>query len=914
MNKNGVVILNKGFSAKKIFLLFFITIFILTGILNLTVKYSLKAKYHETVLSFEELIGDGSGVKDFDILDGNLFSLSEDPWISYTDEVINVCDVVIDVSYLSDNYTKSEIFLMYDDNTFDRYEFVLTLGKNHIEFERSYKDINEIRFDLLMDKDQTVGINSVELNDNEYVESIINDEIIDIYSVIFTMLIFVLSSVLFAVLGSKIDINENKVYSIVMKNYKPIIAILIFLTYVLCYSGGIAAVIPMALLFYYVGINSNIEHKLKGYERKFAYVLFAFIILFIYLLIPKIALNELILGIKAEDSIRLFIALMCCFVLSHITILIKCDVKKGNYNVSCKSLTDFVLSFVTIFVMMIAIETLPLLFFDNLSITSAVKSVLMSETYWLNILLTGLIFYFVKNLFGLILGIFFDVILFLFIFVGNFIKLKYHDTIFKPMDILQIGDFMGIATRYVPVYILYLLAAVIVCVVIYIFYKKRKTILKYKPNLYMAIMFVLMIWYTMGKIESNSFLSIGVDITQLWRGTRECVSAQGVICNSYIEFKNIIEVMPKSNENYSEEHMLELKNEFDNIGGGNVSDVNPDVILIMEESMFDVSKITDVNFSEDVTVNIHKYQKATTISPKYGGGTASVEFEALTGMSNLFFLDNIVPYVTYWNNSEEKIPGITEEFNNNGYETIAIHPNDGNAYNRSIVYECMRFDEFIDKDDIEFTSENVTDDGYFKDDALADLIDDELKKSDSPKFIFAITIENHTLYNSKYSETEVKLSSDKLNDNELHQLEQYSQGVYNADKFIEKMINIVDNAERPTIMYIWGDHLPALTAFNTLGFIDDKYNKYSTPLIAYSNYKDIEIGQEYITPNQIAPQILRDAEIEYSSYFDFIYSLREKYPVIQKEFGIDQNDELIKKYEEVQYDVLFGNQYLIEGE
>ena len=68
-----------------------------------------------------------------------------------------------------------------------------------------------------------------------------------------------------------------------------------------------------------------------------------------------------------------------------------------------------------------------------------------------------------------------------------------------------------------------------------------------------------------------------------------------------------------------------------------------------------------------------------------------------------------------------------------------------------------------------------------------------------------------------------------------------------------------------------------------------------------------------MTPNQIAPQILRDAEIEYSSYFDYIYSLREKYPVIQKEFGIDPQQEEIKTYELIQYDLLFGEKYLLEA-
>ena len=84
-------------------------------------------------------------------------------------------------------------------------------------------------------------------------------------------------------------------------------------------------------------------------------------------------------------------------------------------------------------------------------------------------------------------------------------------------------------------------------------------------------------------------------------------------------------------------------------------------------------------------------------------------------------------------------------------------------------------------------------------------------------------------------------------------------------------------------------------------------------LLGYSNFKDIEFP-EYMTPNQLGPQMLLDAEVKHSGYWDYIYSLRKKYPVIQKEFISDNDSENLEKYRFIQYDLMFGKKWLLEHE
>lgn len=867
-------------------------------------------------MSFDEFTNNGGSLKEFN-LSGNNTIISEtgDPWINYYDNRANaIKTITLNIDSLSLDPVASQLFIFYEGTSiFDIVEYDMTAGENNIVMPNSNKKIDYLRFDIVSKRDVEIGINSVEINKPNVLENVLKHNMVELSSKLSVWCLFIAVPVIMVLIGRKyLHIYNN----MVNKSGSLIAAVLIFAMLMAGFYGGVLSIFMAGVLAVFIGSCSSLNFKDTFFNKGLCCCLLLTALLSMYALVPEAEISKMLFNMESTYKIKYLLLLMCEFVIINTIALLLCPGREGSSNkISVKKIFMWTADAVIIILMVIAIETLARVYLYDSAIRIEVFNVIGAKNFCINILLYGLVFVFLKKITGDFLGYFFNIVFYLFIFIGNFVKLKFHDTVFKPMDILQIKDFISIVTLYVKPVLFYGAIFIGIVLIIYIIYRKRAYILKFKPNIWIAAISLFLILYLSDMIYANKFEDIGISSTQLWEGTEVCVDAQGLICYTYIELAELSKIYPRADENYSKEYMKQLKSDFDNLKDNEVSDIKPNVILVMEESMFDVQKVPNVDFSMNLTANMNKYKVTDVISPKYGGGTASVEFEALTGLSNYFFLDNIVPYVTYWSNTEKKIPGLAEEFNANDYNTVAIHPNKGNIYNRDIVYECMGFDKFLEKSDMDFSDENTTDDLYFKDDALADVIDNELTNAGNvPSFVFAVTIENHTLYKNKYSETEVKLSSEALNDEELNELEQYSEGVFNADRFIQKMIDIVDNADRPTILYIWGDHLPSLSAFSTLGFINDVYNKYTTPLIAYSNYKDITIDEEYITPNQIAPQILRDAEIDYSSYFDFIYSLREKYPVIQKEFGIDQNDEMIKKYEEVQYDLLFGEQYLIEGE
>lgn len=867
----------------------------------------------EQTIEFNSLIERPNVVNGFEVSGDTITAVSEDPWIMYRGSRLNrIRLVTVDVAQMSVESCNSEIFVFYNDTDYISITGTLKQGKNDFILPASYRNIEYLRLDLTSIKNAELCVNSVVFNSHDALSSVVAKQWLNFYSSVAVWLFLTIMPVVLVYKGKSIKIKNNKITAFISKFLKHIIAVLLLIIYFFSFYSGIGAIalvlIPCVILGRFASGNGG------GRAKKVAFAVYLMSAAVIFKVVPVQSLNSLVWNIDSGDAVRLFIAavfsclIACCVLVMSASIKPPNDTK--NYYIGENALIGVVFDSVVIFTAMMSVEVSAKVFFNQLSVLDACRAVLDTETFYLNLLLVAVIYMFLRWLLGWIMGRFVAIVTFAAFFTGNFVKLKYHDSTLKPMDILQINDFLNIVTQYIPTFVFYGIVVLLAAVLIGLIIKLRRVIFRHKPVISMAAVSLIMIVSLSNKIEANEFIGLGFNVEQIWLDTKDCVKNDGVVTYSYIKFREITKIFPKADKNYSKAYMQQLKSEFEGIYSVEEDNVKPDVILVMEESMFDVQNIPDVKFSVDVDANMRKYLKTVTISPKYGGGTGSVEFEALTGMSNYFMLDNVVPYVTYWNSSNKEIPGITREFKNNGYNTAAIHPNDGNAYNRDIIYSCMGFDKFLDKKLLDFSGKNLTNDGYFTDDALADVITNELSSSEEPDFVFVVTIENHTLYENKYKETEVKLSSDKLSKDELHTLEQYSQGVLNADGFIDKMVDYVDNADRPTILYIWGDHLPALPAFSTLGYIDDKYNKYGTPLIAYSNYKDIEVAAEYITPNQLAPQILRDSGIKYSAYFDFIYSLRERWPVIHKEF-IPQPDELIKKYEMIQYDVLFGKKYLL---
>ncbi|WP_010274139.1 sulfatase-like hydrolase/transferase [Paenibacillus senegalensis] len=348
--------------------------------------------------------------------------------------------------------------------------------------------------------------------------------------------------------------------------------------------------------------------------------------------------------------------------------------------------------------------------------------------------------------------------------------------------------------------------------------------------------------------------------------------------------------------------------------------VDPNVIVILWEAFWDPTIMEDVRFNEDPIPFYHSLQEEYTHgwmrTPSFGGGTANVEYEILTGNTMRFHAQGSLPFIQYINGPVDSLASI---LGRQGYEPIAINTYHNWFFNASTVYKNMGFSRFVSSEYFN----PVYSGPFLADDELANVIIRETEQADSPSFIFAKTMENHYPFDPwKFGGNDFKVEGANLSDEAKGYLETLAQGIHSGDQMLKKLVEYYTESGEPTLILIFGDHLPVLgddyLAFREGNFIKDgdpdTWDKlYSTPFLIWNNYlSDYEIEVDKLNASFLPAYLLHMIGKEGNYYTDFLYSFYEKTPQLPgAESGEFQAE--MKAYELLQYDILFGNQYGYNG-
>lgn len=394
---------------------------------------------------------------------------------------------------------------------------------------------------------------------------------------------------------------------------------------------------------------------------------------------------------------------------------------------------------------------------------------------------------------------------------------------------------------------------------------------------------------------------------------------------------NISKVKQPVPKNYSKEKVIEIAKKYVNQEKENSSkkSITPNIIYLMNETFWDPTRMPNVKFSDDPMPNVRSLSKDFTsgyiYSPAFGGATANVEFEALTGLSVSFLNPGTMAYqeIVY---KKPFIPSIVSDLETKGYDTLAIHPYNGAFYKRNQVYNTFGFNQFLDMNSMEHT-EMVG--GRISDDSLTEEIYSHLKDAEKPTFIHAVSMQNHMPYNSgKYAKNTIEIEGLPLNSKT--QLEVYTEGVKQADAALKSLIDKIEKLDQPTIIVFWGDHLPILgnnkSVYKEAGFaqsdndlLNDKLFS-ETPLVIYSNYDLKKRNLNSISPIYLATILYDMIGLEKPHYFNFLEKVYNEIPGLKQNAKFDKNQKFIQKlsvkqnkllsdYKLLQYDLLIGKQY-----
>ena len=375
----------------------------------------------------------------------------------------------------------------------------------------------------------------------------------------------------------------------------------------------------------------------------------------------------------------------------------------------------------------------------------------------------------------------------------------------------------------------------------------------------------------------------------------------------------------KQPEGYSKEAVQKIVQKYQKIAEENnknrkkLSDEKVNVVYVMSESFIDPKlgkHLYDYGNKEPIpyTQEIKKSQSSGwAASSEYGGGTANVEFEALTGLSNFFL--NSIPYTSIVPANKDT-PSIVKNFNENGYKTIAMHPYNRNMYRREVVYPNLGFQEYKSADGFKNNSK-IDNSKYISDESAFNEVLAELKNSQKPEFIHLVTMQNHMPYdNNFYSKHNFSVTAKNgANPENAKTVQAYLEGISRSDKAMKNFLSEIKKLNKKTIVVFWGDHWPGIYG----EMFEKELNKNDirrTPLFVYSNFKKEkqDLGTSSLIYNQILALNAFNSKL---SPFQYLLSdLREKYPALTKQFvKTDEKSDILKDFEMIEYDILSGNKY-----
>ena len=337
---------------------------------------------------------------------------------------------------------------------------------------------------------------------------------------------------------------------------------------------------------------------------------------------------------------------------------------------------------------------------------------------------------------------------------------------------------------------------------------------------------------------------------------------------------------------YSHDKVLELMEQYPALEGD--PDRQPtNLIVIMNESFADFTVFDDFEASEDPTPFLHSLEENTVkgwmYAPVTGGGTATVEFEYLTGFSSLFQPPHTVAYQLY---VEEGMPSLAAVAGSQGYETTAFHPYKSSGWNRVLAYDYLDFDRQMYEEDVV--------DPYYIRHYVSDRSDYEMifrttREQEGNTFFFNVTMQNHSGYAQGWNNLERTIDlPDRLARTDSS-ARQYFALARESDDALRELIGYYSQQDEPTMIVFFGDHQPPLTN----SFYEELYGKklsertteevqqqYATPFFIWTNYDIQEEQDVVISPNYLGVLTARLAGLPMTGFMNFLSQLYEELPAV----------------------------------
>lgn len=421
---------------------------------------------------------------------------------------------------------------------------------------------------------------------------------------------------------------------------------------------------------------------------------------------------------------------------------------------------------------------------------------------------------------------------------------------------------------------------------------------------------------------------------------------------------------------YSQAAMQQIKNRYaqaaDEINAQRSQNLTDNtVVMILSESFSDPNRVPDVHFGIDPMPNIRALGQTTTsglmLSPGYGGGTANIEFQQMTGLNMANFSDTLLSPYQQLVATRPKFYSFNQMWNEHcgdEYSTscsIGYHPFKQFFYLRGVNYKKFGFSHLytLDSDPKiahgeayvgpNGTKTEVSDEEAYKN--VVEEIRTNTEQNKPSQYIQLITMQNHAPYPDLYgSENEfhgVNETPDTVPERGI--IATYAKNVQRTDEATANFLNELDGIDKPITVVFYGDHLPGIynTANadknNALTLHETNYFIWSNRASASHDVKLPESDAAYTSSNYFMTQAAEQMNARISPYLALLDELHAEVPAMSRSVNagvwsakgeptlLDDNGEvidtntlsskakqLLADYKMVQYDMSVGKNYLMD--
>ena len=328
----------------------------------------------------------------------------------------------------------------------------------------------------------------------------------------------------------------------------------------------------------------------------------------------------------------------------------------------------------------------------------------------------------------------------------------------------------------------------------------------------------------------------------------------------------------------------------------------PNIIFIQLESFFDPKRIKGIDFETDpiptFTYLRKNYNSGLLGVPSISAGTSNTEFEVLTGMNMADFGTGEYPYKTILR--ETTCESIAYNLKELGYGAHAIHNNTAAFYSRHIVYSNLGFDDFDTIEMMDNIERNEL--GWARDSVLYDEILTALDTTPGSDLVFTVSVQGHGKYpDEDILENAIELTDvmDAYADSTINGLKYYINQLHEMDNLIARLIEHFQESGEPTMLVLYGDHLPG---FN---FTEDDLNEGSLLQTEYTIWTNFDLPVEHrdLEAYQLSAYVM-----DRLGYHTGLITMLH-----QSHMATDNSPNYLEELKLLSYDMLYGEQYLWEN-